>query len=200
MSAGSAASNLGYGRFVPNANINGNFVNVDGSNYAGGFSSNEVPSSSLAAAKCNYDAAAGFIPGQKGGGLFNLKKVYKKMTKRCKTHRRRGCGCMSKRFRFIKSRRSLKKLTKSIGKRIGKTLRKTRSRFGKRLFRGGYSQYQNNMPMTGVEKVAGIHLNANQSALANPPPFTALGGSANCLDNYNHYSNSSFPSRGWGAV
>jgi hypothetical protein len=198
MSAGSAASNLGYGRFVPNANINANYANVDGSNYAGGFSSNEVPSSSLAAAKCNYDAAAGVVP-QRGGGRrgFNLTKVYKKMNKRSgmrhRTHKK-GCGC--NRFRFIKSRRSLKKLTKSIAT----TLRKTRSRFGKRLFRGGYSQYQNNMPMTGVGQAAGIHLNANQSALANPPPFTALGGSANCSDNYNHYNNSSFPSRGWGAV
>jgi len=192
MSAGSGASNLGYARFVPNGNINGNSVNVDGSNYAGGFSSNEVPASSLASAKCNYDAAVGVVPAQKGGRGFNLRKLYKRMTKRCKTHKRKGCGCKSMRFRFVKSRRSLKKL--------GKTLRKRRTRFGKRLFRGGYSQYQNNMPMTGVGQAAGIPLSANQSALANPPPMTALGGSANCSDNYNHYTGNSFPSRGWGAV
>ena len=62
--------------------------------------------------------------------------------------------------------------------------------------RGGYAQYQNNLPMTPSYQVAGINLPASQLALANPAPITRLGGSANCIDNYNHFTNKGFPSRG----
>ena len=41
MSAGSGASNLGYGNVAPLSNINGRYVNVDNSQYAGTFGSNE---------------------------------------------------------------------------------------------------------------------------------------------------------------
>ena len=64
------------------------------------------------------------------------------------------------------------------------------------LYPGGYGQYQNNMPITNTYQVAGVNLPANQSALANPPPATALSNCTNCVDNYNHYTNSGFPSRG----
>jgi len=70
------------------------------------------------------------------------------------------------------------------------------SRRRHRRQRGGYSQYQNNMPMTPSYQVAGIHLPASQSALANPVPISPLGNCVNCVDNYNHYTNSGFPSKG----
>jgi hypothetical protein len=62
--------------------------------------------------------------------------------------------------------------------------------------KGGYSQYQNNMPMTPTYQVAGINLPASELGLANPPPIRVLPNCTNCVDNYNHYTGSGFPSRG----
>ena len=62
--------------------------------------------------------------------------------------------------------------------------------------RGGYGQYQNNLPMTQTYQVAGITLPASQLGLANPPPVTVLPNCTNCVDNYNHYTNMGFPSKG----
>ena len=50
--------------------------------------------------------------------------------------------------------------------------------------------------MTPVYQVAGINLPANQLGLANPPPITTLSNCVNCVDNYNHFTNTGFPSRG----
>ena len=75
--------------------------------------------------------------------------------------------------------------------RGGKT--RTRSR---RHLKGGYSQYQNNLPMTNVYSLADVNLSASESALANPPPYQPLSNCVNCVDNYNHYTNMGFPSRG----
>ena len=61
--------------------------------------------------------------------------------------------------------------------------------------RGGYSQYQNNLPMTPSYSVGGV-LPASQLGLANPPPIQVLPNCVNCVDNYNHYTNTGFPSRG----
>jgi hypothetical protein len=72
--------------------------------------------------------------------------------------------------------------------------RRRQSRRHSRKQRGGYSQYQNNLPLTPSYQVAGITLPANQSALANPAPISVIGG--NCYDNYNHYTNTSSASRG----
>ena len=47
MSSGSDASHFGYGKIVPNSNINGQFVNKDSSTFSGSFSSNEIPHSCL---------------------------------------------------------------------------------------------------------------------------------------------------------
>ena len=62
--------------------------------------------------------------------------------------------------------------------------------------RGGYSQYQNNWPSTGVFSVGSPNLPPNLLALANPPPITKLSNCVNCVDNYNHYTNMGFPSKG----
>ena len=61
--------------------------------------------------------------------------------------------------------------------------------------RGGYSQYQNNLPMTNTYSTGGV-LSAANLGLANPVPYQALSNCTNCVDNYNHVSNSGFPSRG----
>jgi hypothetical protein len=79
MSAGSAASNLGYGNVNPYNNSP--YVNGTSSNYSGSFSSNEIPGTppgplpGLAGAKSNVDAAAGKVPGIcMNGGSKQLKK------------------------------------------------------------------------------------------------------------------------------
>jgi hypothetical protein len=80
-------------------------------------------------------------------------------------------------------------------------------RIGKKLFgkknepqenepqKGGYSQYQNNMPMTTTYSTGGV-LSAGNLGLANPVPYKVLPNCTNCVDNYNHFTNSGFPSRG----
>jgi hypothetical protein len=62
--------------------------------------------------------------------------------------------------------------------------------------KGGYSQYQNNLPMTPTYQVAGVNLPASELGLANPPPIKVLPNCTNCVDNYNHYTGQGFPSRG----
>ena len=61
--------------------------------------------------------------------------------------------------------------------------------------KGGYSQYQNNMPMTQTYSLGG-HLSSENLGLANPPPYRVLSNDSSCVDNYNHFTNSGFPSRG----
>jgi hypothetical protein len=92
MSAGSGASNLGYGNVAPLSNINGGYVNVDNSQYAGRFGSNEIsgtppgPLPGLAGTKSNIDAAAGIYPGTRlfNGGAKKLKRKIKNITKQYK--------------------------------------------------------------------------------------------------------------------
>jgi len=202
MSAGSGASNFGYGNVNP-YNMSP-FVNGTSSNYAGSFSSNEIPGTppgplpGLAGAKINTDAAAGIVPGicTFKGGAKRLKRKIKNITKRYKMKGGK------------KSRKVLRKRLRSRAMGLAGGRRRTRHMRSKRRlsrmqmrggsapYPGGYGQYQNNLPMTNTYQVAGVNLPASQSALANPPPATALSNCTNCVDNYNHYTNSGFPSRG----
>jgi len=199
MSAGSGASNFGYSNVNP-YNMSP-FVNGTSSSYAGSFSSNEIagtppgPLPGLAGAKINTDAAAGIVPGIcMSGGAKRLKNKIKNITKRYKMKGGK------------KSRKVLRKRLRSRAMGLAGGRRRTRHMRSKRRlsrmrggsapYPGGYGQYQNNLPMTNTYKVAGIDLPASQSALANPPPATALSNCTNCVDNYNHYTNSGFPSRG----
>jgi hypothetical protein len=208
MSAGSDASNLGYGNMSPFNNSS--YVNGTNSNYSGSFSSNEIPGlPGLAGAKNNVDAAAGKVPGicLFKGGAKRLKTKIKNITKRYKMKGGR------------KSRRSLRRRVKSRamalagGRRnhsrsrqmaMARTMAMARSRVGgtrrrnnrKYHMKGGYSQYQNNLPMTPTYQVAGINLPASELGLANPPPIKVLPNCTNCVDNYNHFTGQGFPSRG----
>ena len=76
----------------------------------------------------------------------------------------------------------------------GKNCRSRRRRINQK---GGYSQYQNNLPMTPSYSVGG-HLSAGSSALATPPPIfrNANAGTGTCTDNYNHFTGKGFASRG----
>jgi hypothetical protein len=193
MSAGSAASNLGYSTITPNSNINGNFVNKDNSHYPGGFGSNQIPGlPGLAGAKYNVDAAAARVPGicMSGGGK-KLKKKIKNITKRYKMTKKsmkRKASNIKKKIKSILSRTISRSQTRAFA---GGKKRKTRRQ---RLI-GGYSQYQNNMPMTQTYSTGGV-LSAANLGLANPVPYKTLSNCTNCVDNYNHFTNSGFPSRG----
>jgi len=202
MSAGSGASNLGYGNINPYNNSP--YVNGTSSNYSGGFSSNEIPGTppgplpGLAGAKSNVDAAAGKDPGIclfKGGA----KKIKRKIKNITKQYKRMKAG--SKKIRSIKH--SLRHRARSLARqRAGRPFISLKQRAGRRTRRtarkqrGGYAQYQNNLPNTPTYQVAGINLASNQLALANPPPIKLLPNCTNCVDNYNHYTNMGFPSKG----
>jgi hypothetical protein len=93
-------------------------------------------------------------------------------------------------YKMNKKRKSIKRRGKRTKRRL--TRRSTRSR----RQRGGYAQYQNNLPMTQTYQVAVINLPSNELALANPPPIRFLPNTGQCTDNYNHYTNKGFPSRG----
>ena len=288
MSAGSGASNLGYGNVAPLSNINGGYVNVDNSQYAGRFGSNEIPGTppgplpGLAGAKSNVDAAAGNVPGIclfKGGAkklkrkIKNITKHYKRMKAGSKkVHRlksllrkRAASRTLSRRLaggrRRSVSRRMARSLAGGRKRNISRSMSRTlsggvepmegesfpsfqsqpgqnqpenhvqpRSDWNmerretaqwltpdlrnssnmpanqdmpanqggrrKRRQRGGYAQYQNNMPMTPTYQVAGVYLPPSQLGSANPPPITPLSNCVNCVDNYNHYTNMGFPSKG----
>ena len=199
MSAGSGASNLGYGNINPYNNSS--YVNGTSSNYAGNFSSNEIPGTppgplpGLAGAKSNVDAAAGKVPGicMKGGYIGRAKKLKRQIKNITKQYKRMKKG--SRKLKSVK-----RKLRNRItSRRFSKSYaywKKSRSRNNHRNQRGGYAQYQNNMPMTPTYQVAGVDLPASQLALANPPPITKLSNDTQCIDNYNHYTNQGFPSKG----
>ena len=181
--AGSGASNLGYSRIFPNSNVNPHFVNIGSTNYAGGFGSNEIPGPpnlpGLVAAKNNVDAAAGILPkfNYKGGGVGT--KLFKRKIKN-----------ITKQYKMNK--KSLKKRASTLRRKIKRRLsRRSRSK----RQRGGYSQYQNNLPMTTTYSTGGYLKPANL-AIANPVPYKVLPNCTNCVDNYNHYTNKGFPSRG----
>jgi hypothetical protein len=131
-------------------------VNGTSSNYSGSFSSNEISKVNMV------------------GGAKKLKRKIKNITKQ---YKRMKNG--SRKLKSIKKR--LRSRSRSIARHLaGK--RRTRSR---RQRGGQYAQYNGGVPNTPAYQVAGIHLPPNLSALANPAPFTRIGG--NCADSYNHY-------------
>lgn len=192
MSAGSDNSNFGYGNLNPyGSNVNSAFVNKWSSNNPANFSSNEIPGPpGLAGAKSNVDAAAGIIPGFKGGAKVFKNKI-KNITKRYK--RKMG----KRHLRSIKSKIKAKyggSRSRSVGRSRSRSRAGSRRRTNRRQ-RGGYSQYQNNLPMTPTYSLGGV-LPASQLALANPPPVQVLSNCTNCTDNYNHFTGKGFASRG----
>ena len=194
MAAGTGASNLGYGNTSPFSYVNGKFVNLDSSNSPATFGSNEVSGCpGLVGTKNNVDAAAGVYPGASilfKGGAKKLKKKIKNITKQYKMKGRSRNSLRKK----LRSRYASRYASRSLARTGGKKTRRNK-RYSRRQ-RGGYAQYQNNLPFTPTYQVAGVNLPANHLALANPPPIKMLPNCTNCVDSYNHFSNTGFPSRG----
>ena len=200
--SGSGASNLGYGNVAPLSNINGAYANVDSSNWPGTFGSNQIPGlPGLAGAKSNIDAAAGNVPGicLFKGGAKKLKRKIKNITKHYKKMKAGSRKIKSLKHR-IKSRMASRSMAGGRSRSLARSMARSmaggrRTKHRRHRQRGGYSQYQNNLPMTPSYSVGGV-LPASQLGLANPPPIQVLPNCVNCVDNYNHYTNTGFPSRG----
>lgn len=113
MSAGSDASNLGYGNIAPFSNVDGRYVNVDNSHNPATFSSNQIPGlPGLSGAKSNIDAAAGYVPGICfKGGAKKLKRKIKNITKKYK----------------MKNKKNLKSIKKTLKKKYVNKTAKMRS-------------------------------------------------------------------------
>jgi hypothetical protein len=190
MAAGTGASNLGYGNTSPFSYVNGKFVNLDSSNSPATFGSNEVSGCpGLVGTKNNVDAAAGVYPGSSilfKGGAKKLKKKIKNITKQYKMKGRSRNSLRKK----LRSRYASRTLARAGGKKTRRNKRYSRRQ------RGGYAQYQNNLPFTPTYQVAGVNLPANHLALANPPPIKMLPNCTNCVDNLNMYTMKGFPSKG----
>jgi hypothetical protein len=197
--SGSGASNLGYGNLNPYSTSP--YVNGTSSTYSGSFSSNEIPGlPGLAGSKSNIDAAAGIVPGicLFKGGAKKLKRKIKNITRQ---YKKMKAG--SKKMRGIQQRLRSRMASRSLARSFsgGKKSRRGQRKRGSRRSRskkqrGGYPQYQNNLPMTQTYQVAGINLPASELALANPPPVTVLPNCTNCVDNYSRFTNTGFPSKG----
>jgi hypothetical protein len=166
--------------------FNKDLVNVTASHNSGfGFTSTVDPRcvnpAVLPAISNNVQAAAA---SKIVGGGINRKKINKisrkyKM-KGSKRHVRRSIRRMKSRVRSRYSKRSAKRS-------------RSHKRSASRGQKGGYAQFDNNRPISSNYSTGG-YLNPSLSALASPPPYQKLG---NEPDNYNHFTNSGFPSRGW---
>jgi len=188
---------------APFNNINGSLVNVDGSNYSGSsFTSKVIPSTVNPAALpeplSNIQAANSFIPcASKGGKRVNNRKTNnKRKIKKIKNISNMYKMNMSKRSMKRKSMKNKSMKRKSMKRKSMKKKGKRTMRRSRKSQKGGYAQYQNNLPMTGSYSL-GAPLPNHLSALANPPPYHQLPNCYNCSDNYSHYQNVSSPSKGW---
>lgn len=219
MSAGTDASNFGYGKVDPLSNINGNYVNIDNSHFPGTFGSNQIPGlPGLAGAKINTNAVQSYVPGIclfKGGGMKKFKnkinKISRKYKMKGKSNRTKNKRSLRNKLTrvFKKHSRSHKKHSRSHKKHYRS--HKKHSRSHKKHYRShkikggmgignipyppGYAQYQNNLPFTPSYSVGG-ELDPSNLPLANPPPIHKLPNCTNCVDNYNHFTGKGFPSRG----
>jgi hypothetical protein len=166
-------------------------VNVNASHNSGfGFSSTVDPKSvnpaALPVPTSNIQAAAASkIVG--GRRFINRKKINKISRK----YKMRG----SKRSK----RRSVRRMKSRVRSRFNKRSARrsqSRGRGHSRKQKGGYAQFQNNMPNTPSFSTGGP-LSPSLSAMANPVPYQALSNCTNCVDNYNHMAGVGFSSKGW---
>lgn len=222
---------------TPLNNVDGNFVNVDGSNWPGRFGS--IETSRQFALPDNYSCnatAANASRLQSGGGkrrrtlrkkIKNIVKKYrmasKKMRKQTKKrllslykrkgHKKHGKTMKTRRQRRggnavlngpIVSSQNLKLVdgsnayNNSVGpvdgvvnpyNILGGKRRKNSKKSKKQ--RGGYHQFQSDVPMTQTYYRGGI-LDAKDLALANPAPYQVLPNCTNCIDNYDYNTNRGF--------
>jgi len=168
-------------------------VNLDASHYSGSaFTSTVDPRTVnpnvLPSISSNIQAAnaSRFVGGRK---TINRRKINKISRMYKMKGSRKHCKRMKSR---VRSRYNSRRRSRS---RSSQSSRRRRSQMRGQSMnqRGGYAQYQNNQPISSTYSTGG-HLSPSLSAMANPVPYQKLG---NEVDNYNHFTNSGFPSRGW---
>jgi hypothetical protein len=167
---------LGYGNIKPLSNINDKIVNVHNSHNPAMFTSKTIPGCpGLAGAANNVVAASGnWFKG--GSGSKNIKRKIKNITKLYK--------------RMKGGSRKIRSMKRRIRSKMSRT-----KRYKKNYQKGGYSQYQNNQPITPTYSTGGF-LTAKNLGLANPVPFMKTPNCVNCADNYNHFTGKGFASKG----
>jgi hypothetical protein len=200
---------------TPLANVNPSLVNVDNSSYSGGFGSTETsrqfslnptPMSGIQAAsasalqmgggrrkkhnktiKLRIKKIASKYKKMKGGKRLTLKSAKKQLLSVINLIKTDN-GTKSKKVRKVsKSKKSSRKYRKggfSLG-RAGGSRRRRHYQKG-----GTYHQYMGGVPNTPSYQTGSINLSPSESALANPVPFSVLPNCTNCVDNYNHFTNS----------
>jgi len=195
---------------TPLANINPSLVNVDSSSYSGGFGSTETsrqfslnptPMSGIQSAsasalqmggrrkkhhktiKLRIKKIASKYKKMKGGKRLTLKSAKKQLLSVINLIKADNSKTKSKKRR--KTRKSSRKYKKGgfpLGRAGG-----SRRHYQKG---GTYHQYMGGVPNTPVYQTGSINLSPSESALANPVPFSVLPNCTNCVDNYNHFTNS----------
>lgn len=185
--SGSEASNLGYGEYPPNSNINGTFINVNNTNNPANFGSNEIPPRGLFGASCNMDAAAGIVPGicMSGGGKRRGKRVksFKLLKQKIKNisniYKMRYTKKQRKQIKRKISKKYIKKSRKNVSSR-----RSRRSRMGRRMRKmqkGGAMAELGYSDFPGSEDYAGMKLSYNETGASSGYGFHVPSGDAQSL-------------------
>jgi hypothetical protein len=197
---------------TPLANVNPSLVNVDNSSYSGGFGSTETSRQfSLNPTPMSGIQAASASALQMGGGRrkkhnktikLRIKKIASKY-KKMKGGKRLTLKSAKKQLLSVINLIKTDNGTKS--KKVRKTRKASRkhrkggfslsraggSRRRRHYQKGGtYHQYMGGVPNTPSYQTGSINLSPSESALANPVPFSVLPNCTNCVDNYNHFTNS----------
>ena len=203
---------------TPLANVNPSLVNVDNSSYSGGFGSTETSRQfSLNPTPMSGIQAASASALQMGGGRrkkhhktikLRIKKIaskYKKMKggkkMTLKSAKRQllsvinlikaDNGTKSKKVRKVSKSKKSRKASRKYRKGGFSLSRAGGSRRRRHYQKGGtYHQYMGGVPNTPSYQTGSINLSPSESALANPVPFSVLPNCTNCVDNYNHFTNS----------
>lgn len=226
---------------TPLNNVDGNFVNVDGSNWPGRFGSIETSREFALPDNYSCNASAANASRLQAGGkrrrtlrkkIKNIVNKYrmssKKMRKQTKkrllslykrkglktgkksgnTRRRRRGGntvlngpIVSQNLKLVNGSSSYNNSVGPVDSVVdpydinrmlgGKRYRGHKKSKKSKKQRGGYHQFQSDIPMTQTYSRGGI-LDAKDLGLANPAPYQVLPNCTNCIDNYDYNTNRGF--------
>ena len=200
--------------YPPFDNVNQHLVNIDASNWPGGFSSKQTSLEfGLPNPFRNNVNAASASALQKGGSRRSLRRKIKNISKKYrmpKQKRRTMKRNLKRRLSKLKGGYLIGKSRRRGTSRIGKS-RSSRSRRTTYGFRGGnyqgpYLPYESDASLAPSFRAPGFAVGPGtgvSSALANPVAITRMVGgngslcTANCIDNYNHVKNSGFQTNGF---
>jgi hypothetical protein len=196
--------------YPPFGNVDQHLVNIDASNWPGGFSSKANSLEfGLPAMRNNVQAAAASAL-QQGGSIRRKIKNISKKYRMPKQKRRTLKRNLKRRLSKLKGGYLIGKSRRRGTSRIGKSRssRSRRSTYGLRggNYQGPYLQYESDVPLTPSFRGPGFAVGPGtgiSSALANPVAITRMVGgkgtlcNATGLDNYNRFQNNAFQTNGY---